>query len=96
MQPFDTQVVVDLSVELYSVLINLSYISAATLILPAHRIPETEIQRFAADMEPLVLDLIQRLPYIKDLYRCTVMQVLLGLLAKILYSTSGLHRIRWI
>jgi hypothetical protein len=59
---------VDLFLELYSVLVNLSYLDPAHLSLPPRAIPESRVQRFAADMDPVALDLIQRLPYIKGLY----------------------------
>jgi hypothetical protein len=65
---FNTQVIADLFLELYSVLIGLSYLDPACLSLPPHAIPESRVQRFAAEMDPVALDLIQRLPYIKGLY----------------------------
>jgi hypothetical protein len=68
MQPFDSKVIVDLFLELYSVLVNKCYISAATLLLPPHTIPESWVQRYGADMDPAALDLIQRLLYIRGLY----------------------------
>lgn len=92
MQPFDTRVVIDLFLKLYTVLVNLSYIPAAALSLPPHTFPEREIQRFAADMDPVALDLVQRLPYLRGL---TVIQLLLALGAKISYTNWALHRIRW-
>jgi hypothetical protein len=69
MQPFNSQVIVDLSFELYSVLVNLSYIAATTISLPPHAIPERAIQRFAPEMDPVVVDLIQRLSLSQGLVR---------------------------
>jgi hypothetical protein len=66
MQPFNAQLVVNLLLEFYTTLIDLSYLSPSTLILPPHTISEQEVQRFIPTMDPVVLDLIKRLPYLKN------------------------------
>jgi len=59
---------VNLFFELYAVLVNLAYLPYDKLSLPPHKLPPAEIQRFATDIDLVVLDLIQRLPYVKGLY----------------------------
>jgi hypothetical protein len=69
--PFSPQTIADLLLELYTLLIRLSYLDPARLLLPPHPIPATALATWSSKMDPVALDLIQRLPYVRGL--CPVM-----------------------
>jgi hypothetical protein len=67
MQPFDAQLVVDLMFEFYNTLFKFPFfLPSSSLILPPHQYSEQVIQKYAPDMDPVVLDLVKRLPYLRN------------------------------
>lgn len=74
MYPFDAEKTVELFLELYAVLVNLAYIPFSAISFQPHEIFSHHLARFAANgkMDPVALDLIKNLPYLKGQYGYTI------------------------
>lgn len=72
MYPFNAEKTVELFFELYAVLVNLAYIPFDTLSFPPHQLPPSDVARWGPTMDPVVLDLVKNLPYLKGRYGFTI------------------------
>ncbi|KUJ14890.1 uncharacterized protein LY89DRAFT_686501 [Mollisia scopiformis] len=65
MQPFDAERTVELFFKLYAVLVNLAYIPFETISFPPHELHPNDLARWGSNMDPVALDLVKKLPYLK-------------------------------
>lgn len=72
MYPFNAEKAVELFFELYAVLVNLAYIPFDDLSFPPHQLPPSRVARLGPTIDPIVLDLVKNLPYLKGRHGSTV------------------------
>lgn len=72
MFPFDAERTVELFLGLYAVLVNLAYASFDAFSFSPQQVRTHDIDCFGLNMDPVVLDLVKNLPYLRGRYGFTI------------------------